>query len=187
MSNNFSCDWGLAFPISLRQKTTTAISRFKVPPFSPETGAQLTPGMDGETPVVGLVGGGSSSITKPVATVAGVRKVPQASFFDGFPQMLVEQHHQKAWKHPRFSHQTWWLKHYQRDIMRIKTIYILFIYIYIMLLQAGGFRYAVCLQHFATMFWKMISSDSMINVFQEVETTNHVIQLFYIYRYQTQK
>lgn len=56
-----------------------------------------------------------------------------------------------------------------------------------MLLQAGGFRYAVCLQHFATMFWKMISSDSMINVFQEVETTNHVIQLFYIYRYQTQK
>ena len=50
-----------------------------------------------------------------------------------------------------------------------------------MLLQAGGFRYAVCLQHFATMFWKMISSDSMINVFQEVETTNHVIQLFYIY------
>jgi len=97
--------------------------------------------MDGETPVVGLVGGGSSSITKPVATVAGVRKVPQASFFDGFPQMLVEQHHQKAWKHPRFSHQTWWLKHYQRDIMRIKTIYIYYLYIYYVI--TGG-RFQIC-------------------------------------------
>lgn len=36
------------------------------------------PGMDGETPVVALVGGSASSITMPVASVAGVRKVPQA-------------------------------------------------------------------------------------------------------------
>jgi hypothetical protein len=34
--------------------------------------------MDGETPVVALVGGSASSITMPVASVAGVRKVPQA-------------------------------------------------------------------------------------------------------------
>ena len=38
----------------------------------------LVPGRDGETPVVALVGGSASSITMPVASVAGVRKVPQA-------------------------------------------------------------------------------------------------------------
>ena len=44
----------------------------------PEAGALGSPGMDGEIPVVALVGGSASSITMPVASVAGVRKVPQA-------------------------------------------------------------------------------------------------------------
>eukprot|EP00435_Cladocopium_sp_Y103_P048841 s214_g14.t1 len=44
-------------------------------------------GMDGETPVVGLIGGSYSSITMPVATLTAVRKVPQISYSATNPKL----------------------------------------------------------------------------------------------------
>eukprot|EP00434_Breviolum_minutum_P036186 symbB.v1.2.032056.t1/scaffold3795.1/size50223/4 len=67
----------------LHENMSSVLLRHKNTEFSPSVGVsnalELFLGLDGETPVAGLIGASASSVTIPVTTIAAARKIPQIS------------------------------------------------------------------------------------------------------------